>query len=69
MSGVADELLRLGDSKVKNAVYVSYLEHLPRTGRVHDRLRTMMTTDLLRGWEEILAYLSNLLGGSSPDKT
>ena len=55
---LADELLRLGDSKVKNAVYVSYLEHLPRKGEVHDRLRTMMTTGLNRGWDEILAYLS-----------
>jgi hypothetical protein len=59
---LADKLLRLGDSKVKNAVYVSYLETLPRTGEVHDRLRTMMTTDLRRGWDEILAYLSKLLG-------
>ena len=39
---LADELLRLGDSKIKNAVYVSYLESLPRKGEVHDRLRKMV---------------------------
>lgn len=59
---LADELLRLGDSQIKNAVYVSYLEDLPRKGEIHDRLRTMMTTDLNSGWDEILAYLSKLLG-------
>jgi hypothetical protein len=58
----ADELLRLGDSKIKNAVYVSYLESLPRKGEVHDRLRQMMTSELRTGWDEILAYLSKLLG-------
>ncbi len=60
--GLADGLLRLGDSEVKNAVSVSYLEDLPRKGEIHDRLRTMMTADLNRGWDEILAYLSKLLG-------
>jgi hypothetical protein len=59
---LADELLRHGDSEVKNAVYVSYLESLPRTGEVHDRLRSMMTAELRLGWDEILAYLSKLLG-------
>jgi len=58
---LADKLLRLGDANVKNAVYVSYLESLPRTGEVRDRLRTMMTADLRMGWDEILAYLSKLL--------
>jgi hypothetical protein len=58
----ADELLRLGDSKIKNAVYVSYLESLPRKGEVHDRLRQMMTSELRTGWDEILAYLFKLLG-------
>jgi len=59
---LADELLRLGDSKIKNAVYVSYLESLPRKGEVHDRLRKMMTSNLRTGWDEILAYLSKLSG-------
>jgi hypothetical protein len=59
---LADELLRLGDSKIKNAVYVSYLESLPRKGEVHDRLRKMMTSDQRKGWDEILAYLSKLSG-------
>ncbi len=59
---LADEVLRRGDSYVNNAVYVSYLESLPRKGEVHDRLREMMTSDLRTGWDEILAYLSKLPG-------
>jgi len=59
---LADKLVRHGNSKVKNAVYVSYLESLPRKGKVHDRLKSMMTTDLRKGWDEILQYLSKLLG-------
>jgi hypothetical protein len=56
----ADELLRLGDAKIKNAVYVSYLESLPRKGETHERIRKMMTTELRKGWNDILAYLSKL---------
>ena len=58
---VADMLLRDGDSKVKNAVYVSYLESLPRKGKVHDRLRNMTTKHLRKGWDDILEYLSRPL--------
>jgi hypothetical protein len=59
---LADRLLRFGDSKINNAVYVSYLEILPRKGEVHDRLRKMMTAGLRKGWEDILEYLSKLSG-------
>jgi hypothetical protein len=45
-----------------NAIYVSYLECLPRKGEIHDRLRKMMTTDLRKGWDDILGYLSKLSG-------
>jgi hypothetical protein len=65
---LADKLLRLGDTKVKNALYVSYLESLPRKGEVHDRLRKMMTPDLRKGWDEILEYLSKLLGSTKGRK-
>lgn len=58
---LAAKLLRDGDSKIKNAVYVSYLENLPRKGKVHDRLRSMMTKDLRKGWDAILEYLFKLL--------
>jgi len=57
---LADKLLRDGDSQINNAVYVSYLETLPRKGRVHEQLRMMMTTDLQKGWQRILYYLSRL---------
>jgi hypothetical protein len=59
---LADRLLRFGDSEVNNAVYVSYLEILPRKGAIHDRLRKMMTNDLRRGWDDILDYLSKVSG-------
>jgi len=57
---IADKLLRHGDSDINDAVYVSYLEILPRKGEVHDRLRNMMTRELRKGWDDILDYLSKL---------
>ena len=57
---LADRLLRFGDPAIANALYVSYLEILPRSGEIHDRLRKMMTPDLRKGWDLILAYLSKL---------
>jgi hypothetical protein len=59
---LADELLRKGNSEIKNTIYVSYLESLPRKGQIRDRLRKMMTTDLRKGWDDILNYLSKLSG-------
>ncbi len=59
---LADRLLRFGDSEINNAVYVSYLEILPRKGEVHDRLRKMMAANLRKGWDDILEYLSKLSG-------
>jgi hypothetical protein len=57
---LAEKLLRLKDSEVNNAVHVSFLEILPRKGKVHDRLKMIMTTDLRKAWDEILAYLSKV---------
>jgi len=57
---LADKLLRYGDPMVNNAVYVSYLEILPRKGAIHERLRRMMSIDLRKGWDRILGYLSKL---------
>jgi hypothetical protein len=59
---LADKLLRLGDSNINNAVYVSYLEILPRKGDVHDRLKKMMTSELRKGWSDILDYLAKVTG-------
>jgi hypothetical protein len=56
---LAERLLRLGDLRIKNAVYVSYLEGLPRKGKVHNRLRRMMTAGLRKGWDAILGYLDS----------
>jgi len=66
---LADRLLRFGDSEINNAVYVSYLEILPRKSEVHDRLRKMMTANLHKGWDDILKYLSKLSRTQSPVKT
>lgn len=60
---VADDLLRRGNPGIQNAVYVSYLESLPRQGEVCDQLRKMMTPHLRKDWDDILNYLSKL-GGS-----
>ena len=57
---LADRLLRSGDYGVSNPIYISYLECLPRKGEIHDRLRKTMTTDLRKGWDDILRYLSKL---------
>jgi hypothetical protein len=59
---LADVLLRQGDAAIKNAIYVTYLEELPRHGEIHDRIRHMMTPELRQGWDDILAYLEELLG-------
>ena len=58
---LADKLLRDGNSEIKNAVYVSYLESLPR-GRVHERLLNMMPRDLRKGWDDIMDYMSKVAG-------
>lgn len=59
---LADRLLLGGDSEIRNALHVSYLEHLPRAGEVHDRIREMMTPELRQAWDNILNYLSTLGG-------
>ncbi len=64
---VADKLMRHGDARVKNSTYVSYLEHFPRQGEIHSRLRQMMTTELRQAWDDILGYLEQLLGKDNFD--
>jgi hypothetical protein len=61
---LADTLLHHGDAEIRNAIHVSYLEHLPRKGDGHDRIRELMTPDLRKAWDDILAYLSTLHGNA-----
>jgi hypothetical protein len=61
---LADTLLHDGDAEIRNAIHVSYLEHLPREGDSHDRIRELMTPDLRKAWDDILAYLSTLRGNA-----
>jgi len=58
--GLADTLFRDGDAEIRNAIHVSYLEHLPRVGEVHDQIRGMMTPELRQAWDEISGYPSAL---------
>jgi hypothetical protein len=59
---LADTLLHDGDAEIKNALHVSYLEHLPREGAMHDQIRETMTPELRLAWDNILTYLSALRG-------
>ena|ERR1700757_302693 len=60
----ADTLLHDGDREIRNAIHVSYLENLPREGGERDRIREVMTPDLLKAWDDVLAYLSTLRGNA-----
>jgi hypothetical protein len=57
---LAHRLLQFGDSEINNAVYVSYLEYLPRKGDGRDQIRMAMTSDLRQAWDDILDYLSKV---------
>jgi hypothetical protein len=57
---LANTLLNDGNAEIRNAIHVSYLEHLPREGSGHDRIREVMSPDLRKAWDDILAYLSAL---------
>jgi len=61
---LADTLLHDGDAEIRNAIRVSYLEHLPREGDKHGRIRELMTPDLRKAWNDLLAYLSTLRGNA-----
>jgi hypothetical protein len=63
---LADTFLCHGDAKIKNAIYVSYLEKLPREGEIRARIREIMTSELRQGWDDILAYLATLLDKDNP---
>ena len=52
---LADQFMREGDPEVRNAMYVSFLESLPRQGDVHLILRSAMSPTLCKGWDDILA--------------
>ncbi|MGA7697498.1 MAG: hypothetical protein WCA76_20900 [Candidatus Sulfotelmatobacter sp.] len=57
---LANRVLNQGNTEIRNAVHVSYLEHLPREGEVHERIRALMSPELRRAWENIQAYLASL---------
>lgn len=62
---LANRVLNQGNTEIRNAVHVSYLEHRPREGEVHERIRALMSPELRKAWDNILAYLSSLRGSES----
>jgi hypothetical protein len=64
----ADKVFCAGTPVVRNAISVSYLEELPREGEVRDRLWAIMTPELRKGWDDVLAYLSALLSEPKNDE-
>ena len=56
----ADRFFRAADDELKNAFYVSYLEHLYFGRSSGERTKSLMPPALLEGWHEIMRYLEEL---------
>ena len=57
---LADRFMAEGDQDLWNALHVSFLEHLPRTGDVHRTLRQAMSPALRKRWDDIVAYMDSI---------
>ena len=57
---VFDKIFRGADKNIKNVVYVSFLEDIDLTATHGNRLRELMSPELLHGHEEIDQYLIDL---------
>ena len=55
-----------GDAQLKNAVYVSFLEHVNRSEEVGKRIYDALTPELREGWKEVNGYLDTLLNRIPP---
>jgi hypothetical protein len=53
---IVNELGRWPDSYLRNAIYVSFLEHLPFDGSAGRDAWSRMTPQLQQGWKEIDAH-------------
>ncbi len=57
---LADRFIAEGDQDLQNALAVSFLEHLPRQGEVHRKLRRAMSLAMRQGWDDIVAYMDSI---------
>jgi hypothetical protein len=63
---LADAALAKGDDNLRNAIYVSYLEHLNLRSDPGKRAAQLMSVELKQGREDILDYDRELLGRKWP---
>jgi len=60
---VLDRAVKLGDSDLKTAACVSFIEHIDRSNKAGRKLFSMLTPELRRVWSEMQDYV-NPRGGN-----
>jgi hypothetical protein len=60
---IAHRVLKDGDDSMKNAIHVSFLEHLDFRGRYGGKAFSLMSADLAQSWTDINQYMESLLQG------
>ena len=63
---LANTALVKGDDDLRNAIYVSYLEHLDLRSDAGKRAAQLMPAELIQGRNDILDYDERLLGRKMP---
>jgi hypothetical protein len=63
---IANAALTQGDDSLRNAIYVSYLEHLDLRSDAGKHAAQSMPSELNQGRNDILDYDEQLLGRKSP---
>lgn len=63
---IANVALLEGDDSLRNAIYVSYLEHLDLRTEAGKQAAQLMPTELSQGRNDILDYDEQLLGRKRP---
>lgn len=66
---LADRFFRDAAPDLQNAFYVSYLEHLDFRGTHGQRAQSFMSSDLRKGWQNIMDYLDELFRKGQSDKS
>ena len=64
-AGVADELWRGADDSLRNALSVSFLEHLEFSGARGPQLWALLSPTLQVAWREMAAYNASLHSGAT----
>ena len=60
---IACQILEHGDDGLKNAIHVSFLEHLDFRGPYGTKAFSLMPTNLVNAWKDINQYMEALLQG------